>query len=416
MIAKLFEFRRLQRALKLSPAELRALQERRLRATVRHAYERVPLYRKLWDAAGVGPEDVRSLEDLGRLPVVTRRQVQEAGREAAARGVDISRCVKLTTSGHSGVPLAVYRTKAELQTLLLVEFRTLLRIGLRARDRLVVLGPEDSRGPHWHERLGLYRTHVIRNGMPLEEQIQMLKRLQPTVLWAYPAHLHTLLHAVDYRLSRIVRPRLLIFSSAVMPAHLKDRLRDDLGCPIFNSYAARETGRIAAECPQQQGLHVNADEVLVECLADPELGASTVVVTTLTARTMPFIRYRLGDLASPVEGRCSCRSAFPRITAPAGRRDDAVRLPSGRLQSPHCFQKAIRRFPEIDQFRTVQDGPAHLTVRVCVKPPWPEERRRALAAAIRQSLEEPMAVDVQPGDFMKRESAKFRDFEYAVKD
>jgi len=260
----------------------------------------------------------------------------------------------------------------------------------------------------------MYETYVIRNGTPLEEQIRLLKRLQPTILWAYPGHLHAVLHALDYRLSRIVRPRLLITSSAVLPVHLRDRIREDLGCPVFNSYASRETGRIAAECPEQQGLHVNADQVLVECLPDPELGVSTVVVTTLTARTMPFIRYRLGDIVSRAPGECACGSAFPRITAPAGRRDDAVRLPSGRLQSAHCFQKAIRRFPEIDQFRTVQDGPEHLTVQVCVRPPWPEERRQTLEAAIRLSLEEPMAVDVRAGEFMQMENGKFRDFEYAA--
>ncbi len=389
-----------------------------MRAVVRHAYEHVPFYRTLWDEAGIRPEAVRTLEDLPRLPIVTRPQIQRAGREALARGTDLAACRRTSTTGHSGQPLEVVLSDAEVRTRLLVEFRTLIRMGLRPRDRLVILGPATGRGPHWHERLGLFRTHVIVIGTPLEEQIRLLERYQPTVLWAYPGCLHAVLHRLDYRLSRIVRPRLLITSSAVLPEHLRKRLEDDLGCPILNSYASMETGRIAAECRERNGLHVNADQLIVECLPDPPVpsGAATTVVTTLTARTMPMIRYRLGDIASLMPGRCPCGCIFPRITAPAGRQDDLVRLPSGRVQASWRLQAVIRRFPEIDQYRVVQDGRAHITIRVCVRKPWPEERCRRLGAAVREALEEDFDVEVRLTEFMPARNGKFRDFEYAVRD
>lgn len=252
-LAKLVEFRRLQRNRRLAAPDLERLRLAKLQAVVRHSAERVPFYRDLWRGACVGPGGVQSLAGLERFPIVTKGQLKKAGDTVLAEGLDRSACVPIRTSGTTGDVFEVLVTRDELRTRRLVEFRTLRQMGLRPEDRLVIVGPAKGRGPHWHERLGFYRTSVLTAELSADEHIERLKTLRPTVLWSYPDPLHAILHRLDYQLSRVVRPRMIITSGRYLLPGLKRRIEADLGCAMFNSYAAMETGRLAAECPQHRG-------------------------------------------------------------------------------------------------------------------------------------------------------------------
>ena len=342
MIGEILELRKLLHNRKLSPAELRALQERKLRAVVRYAYEQVPYYHSLFRSAGLAPEDIQTVEDLQHVPITTKEQLRAAGAEdITAQGVDCSSCLTLQTSGSTGKSFTICLTRGEARTRHLLEFRALLSMGLRPQDRLVVLGPERARPVRPHHRLGLYRTEVVSSLLTVDEQMQRLHRAQPTVLWGYPTVLRALLHRVDYRLSTLARPRALITSAEVFDEVMRDRLRVDLDMEMFNFYGAREVGRIAAECPAHEGLHVNADHVLLEGLeGDRPVGwgkSGGVVLTSLNAFAMPFIRYRLEDIGMLLKENCSCGSSFPLIAPPLGRDWDMIRLPSGKLLSAHGF-------------------------------------------------------------------------------
>ena len=280
-----------------------------------------PFYRNLWADAGVRSGQLRTLDDLRRWPVVTKQQLKQAGDRCLSGGQRSAEDVSFRSSGSTGNVFETWVSRSERRTRLLIEFRTLMAMGFRPRDRLAVLGPIRARSPRLHERLGLYRTEVLTVDLSAGEQVAALRRFDPTILWAYPDTLQSLLAQLDGPLHEVTRPRLLITSSAVLPAGLGTRLRADLGCEFFSSYACSEVGRLAAECPAHRGLHVNADHVIVEFeeqdwLRDAGLGV--VTVTALNAFRMPLIRYRLGDFSRPLTGRCPCGCEFPRIEAPLG--------------------------------------------------------------------------------------------------
>ncbi len=133
--------------------------------------------------------------------------------------------------------------------------------------------------------------------LTIEEQIAELRRIQPTILWAYPDCLQSMLQLLDGRLSQVIRPRKVITSAAVLPEGVRTRLREDLDCELYNSYACMETGRLAAECPAHQGMHVNADHVIVECEDEEwlnEQGRGVVIVTRAQ---------RVSNAADPLSAR-----------------------------------------------------------------------------------------------------------------
>lgn len=370
---KLIEFHELKRALRLDADELRELREEKLRSLVRHAYLNVEHYRRRFDQAGVDPASVRTLEDLERIPVTTREDLRRAGRDGTlARGTDAETCVRYLTSGTTGKTLVVLASRAEARARMLLELRGLWATGLfRPRDRLAVLGPVRWGPLHLHQRLGFFRRDYVSPWLPVEEQIARLARLRPTVVWAYPSMLAAIVRRLGGRLSAAIRPRALITSSEGIPDELATAVRADLDVEWFNFYGAMETGRIAWECSAHEGLHLNADRHVLELLPVASAGTRNVI-TALDFRTMPILRYDLGDETAPIEGACPCGLSFPRIRAPKGRISGLLRFPDGRAIASWSLRSIIRELPGVDQYRLVQEAPHHLVVHVVLDPSAPD--------------------------------------------
>lgn len=414
MFRDLLELRRLLRHQKLSSEELDRLQRIKLQSLIRHAYQNVPYYHSLFRSVGLSPEDIRSVGDLKYLPITTKEGLKSAGLERIiAKGISPTVCRRMDTSGSSGRPFTVYLTSHEVRSRRSLEFRSLLSIGFHPRDRLSVLGPEHLHPIRFHQRLGFYRSENISVFLPVEMQVRQLEKMRPTIFWAYPTLLRALLHHTGDHLSKIIRPRILITSAEPLDEITKERVQAVWDIERFNFYGAVEVGRIATECPSHEGLHVNADHLILECLdRDRPAGygrPGTVLVTSLNALAMPFIRYRLGDISAPIGKKCSCGSPFPLIAPVQGREDDMIQLPSGKLLSSFGLQFILRPFDRIEQFRFIQKIPEHLVLQLAVQGSLQENFISKIRADFLEYLKEPMQVEIQIFNFIQ-EDRKFDTF------
>lgn len=418
MIREALDAWRCLRAPRLPAEELARRRDARLRELVRHAYGRVRYYRRLFDAAGVSPDDIRTVADLARLPVTTRRDLKRAGAEALADDAPTGGDrVIVRTSGTSGEPIEIVATRREIARRRTTDFRALLAAGVGARDVIAIVGPEHERAPSLHDRLGAFRTGIVPGALPATEQIRRLARLRPTVLWIYPTVLCAILHEVGDRFAAVCRPRMMITSSEVFDPVLRGRVEALVAAPAFNFYGSNEVGRIAQECPAHDGLHVNADRVVFE-LADAQGrrvdGEGSVVVTSLDAYAMPFLRYRVGDLCAPLAGTCRCGSTFPRIAAPTGREWDMVTLPSGRLLSPVAFQVVLRGFGGIDLYRMLQEAPDRIVVTIVPGKSFATDSLPLLEERLLASLGERIGLEIRLSEFMPAGGRKFKVFESRI--
>jgi len=414
MIRDLVELRKLVSNLRLSSDELLHRQESKLRSLIAHAYHHIPYYQSLFQSIGLSPKDIRTVDDLKHLPITAKEDLKAAGLERIiAKGISPAACRRMDTSGSSGEPFPVYLTSQEMRSRRLLEFRSLLSIGFHPRDRLSVLGPEHLHPVRFHQRLGFYRSENISVFLPIEMQVRQLGKMRPTIFWAYPTLLRALLHHTGNHLNKIIRPRILITSAEPLDEITKERVQVVWDLERFNFYGAVEVGRIATECPSHEGLHVNTDHLILECLngdrpAEPGK-PGTVVATTLNALAMPFIRYRLGDISTPIAKKCSCGSPLPLIGPVQGREDDMIHLPSGKLLSSFGLQFILRPFNWIDQFRFIQKGPDHLLLQLATQGGLHEDLLSKIKAGFLEYLKEPMQVEIQIVNFI-REDRKFSTF------
>lgn len=414
MTPEIVELARLLWQRRLNASQLQALQRRKLRRLIHHAWRHVPYYRGAMEQAGIRPEEIRDLADLMRFPVTRKERLRKAGEDGLAR--DLRAEVTLHTSGYSGIPFAVRLAQSEYRQRRLREFRMLLAMGLRLRDHLVLLGPMTLRPQRWFRRLGLLRTTVIPFTLPTEEQLIQLRASRPDVLWFYPSVLESILHRAAVTLGELVQPRFMLYSSSRMTPLFRQRLQRQLpGVPIRCAYASMETGRIAAECRHGGGLHVEEDALIVELVGEngepvPNGSPGSVVVTCLDQLVMPMIRYELGDIARWVDGLCPCGWVTRRIEPPLGRTLEFIRLPGGAVLDVNTLDVALCDQCHIWQYRFVQLRYDLIEAQLHFLKPPSGQRLQELVQRMERAVSHRIGIRIKVVPRIDFEGSKFKVF------
>lgn len=358
------------------PAEqLQALQLLKLRRLVAHSFQHVPLYRRLWTEAGVRPEDIRSLDDLARLPVVDKHILRAAfPDQALARGVDPRQLVPYTSSGSTGEPFRFTMTRAEKGMRWAVILRCWAWAGLRQGVRYVNLMGEHAHGSlQGGARQTLEQRLTGMRHIPafavhderLDAVIDAVVRYQPRLLRSYPATAHRLAEALAER--GIDLPvRSVLTTGEVLYPFQRAAIEAQFHCQVYDAYGG-DGMDVAFQCGHATGYHINAEAVLLEVLDDagrpaPPGSEGQIVLTNLNNLAMPFVRYAIGDLGSLSAELCSCGRGLPLLAHVTGRSSDQLVLPSGRALLMWFFTTLFRQTPGIDAFQVRQTAPDHIAI------------------------------------------------------
>ena len=423
----------LSRNQRLGPNELKGIQEKRLKAIIRHAYEHVPLYHRQFESVGLRPEDIRTVEDLTKLPFTTKRQIWDGLPDRSiARGYDINGCVKMPTSGTSGGPMPAYRDKRFWDYC--VAYRYYVRprtLGVNPWDKILEIyysrpdathvkrddGRDTKGGSRGREALGpsfslfkrwIKAVYIAYSG---DEIIDDILEYKPGVIYANASYLRLLAETVAERGIEGVKPKCLISWGEVLDEPTREFLESSFGCEAFNYYGAYEVGPIACECRNRGGIHTLADFVVLEIVRDGEPvkpgERGEIVVTGLLNYAMPMIRYRVGDIGILGDDRCSCGSSHPLLKSVEGRIIDCFALPHGRLVTPQIIQSAIQATPGISRYQAVQQDEGKVTIELMSKESDPDVSTHELVARCHGVLGDDIEIEVIKGD-RKDLKAKFR--------
>jgi phenylacetate-CoA ligase len=385
----------IRRRPQLGRGALRRFQEQRLRQLIAHAYDRVPYYRELFDRHGLAPERVRTLADLERVPITTRRTLQALPLEQiVARGFDPKKLSAHTTSGSSGRPITIRRSRREGWLLDAVRRRAMIGYGLRRGDvKAVIKTPDGMPQPRWRQELRLRVRGTINQlvdcHLPLPEVVARLRELRPAIVECYPGVLARIARDIDPAELRALRLRFITTAGEVLTPAMREQATAAFGVPVFDVYASWEFNLLAWECPQRGAYHVSDDAVILEVLRDGRPAApgerGVVVGTALHSFAMPLIRYEQGDLVTRGAEGCLCGAPFSTISEIQGRMIDHFPLPDGRVVHPYRLTTPIRdACPWIRELQAIQLAPDRLVMKLVAHPhPSPDEldRVRALAAA-----------------------------------
>ena len=397
-LTRLSAVRALLRHSRATRADVVSYQNAALRALVAHAYHRVPFYRALFDRHGIKPHNIRTVADLCNIPITAKADLQlRVPTDVVARGVDPARLIHRRTSGSSGEPFTIRRTRFEEHLLNGFRFRALHQFGLQPRHRIAIVmlsRHEDGGRRDIPQRLAhltaTYRQTVVDALLEPEVLIGELRRLRPDVLTGYPGVLSRIAPLLGENDRRVIRPRFVGVGAEVLTTPMRRDIAAAFQAPVFDMYGSHEFNLLAWECNVTGELHVCDDAVILEVLQDgravPAGARGEVVATSLHSFAMPFIRYRLGDLVTRGVDACPCGQPFSVIGAVQGRMLDYFPLPDGRLLHPyHISAAAVLGTTWIRQYRMIQEDIHRIVFQIVPtsEPPPGElaklqERARAL--------------------------------------
>ncbi len=318
-----------------SKDELRALQLARLKKTVQQAYERVPHYKKKFDAAGVHPADLKDLPDLAKIPFTTKDDLRQ-NYPFGMFAVPMADIVRVhASSGTTGKPTVVGYTQADINTWALLMARSIRAAGGRSTDRIhVAYGYglfTGGLGFHYGAEF-LGATVIPVGGGFTERQVQLIVDFRPDIIVVTPSYMLAIADEFERQgiSSRDCSLRIGMFGAEPWTESMRAEIERRTGLQALDHYGLSELigPGVAQECPETQGgLTVWEDHFFPE-IVDPETGnvmpdgePGELVLTSLTKEAMPVIRYRTRDLTRLLPGTTR---AMRRIERVKGRSDDML--------------------------------------------------------------------------------------------
>ena len=317
--------------------KIRSLQSERLVKTVRRVYENVPFYREKMERAGVTPDDIRSVEDLSKLPFSYKQDLRDT-YPYGLFAVPLKDVVRLhASSGTTGKQIVVGYTKNDLEIWSDCFARALVAAGGGDEDIVHVSYGYGLFTGGLGADLGAQRigaTTVPVSSGNTQRQITILKDFGSTILCCTPSyalHIAEVLRESGYTKDDI-HLKAGIFGAEPWTNEMRRQIEEQLGLKAFDIYGLTEIvgPGVAFECEEQTGMHVNEDHFIVEVI-DPDTGEvlpegtqGELVFTCITKEAFPILRYRTRDIGVVTRGACSCGRTLLKMSKPRGRTDDML--------------------------------------------------------------------------------------------
>ncbi|MCP9442323.1 MAG: hypothetical protein NNA20_06990 [Nitrospira sp.] len=378
-----------------SQDQLEVYQLDRLRIVLDACYRYVPYYQKLFWEHDFDPHRIQAMEDLKRLPVLTKDTVRAKLADFCSMK-ELRTAIRLRTSGTTGTPLSIY-TSAEQWA---VEQGAIWRhwgwAGYRFRDRMAIIrsyAPKPGE-PLW--RLDRLRNWLYCSPYHLSEDhcrtyLNVLAQWKPKYLRGYPSSLYLLARVAKSEHRTIPSLRAAFTASETLLSHYRTEIEEAFGIKVFDHYGQAEITAMLHECEAHEGLHVLSDYGYVEFLPSDQPGLFRMIATNLQNTAMPLLRYDTGDLVELSEKPCSCGRRFPLVKRIVGRSDqlllhrDGHQIPSINLYTYFAKQDDVVRF------QIIQYSKEDVEVRIALRAGVQEEK---VVTSVRREMRERFGGDI----------------------
>jgi len=349
---------------------------------------------QLIDAPGRSPVP----EDL---PILHKQDVIENIDRLLRRDVDLRRVKNGHTGGSTGKPLAFYYDDHKHELMLAGMMRGFMMSGWRPGQRILYfwgasrdVSPSGVFAAGQGGFFGVEKTvaAVEFSEARLNEWVNLIRNWRPVLLYGYASALTELARfIVDTKIDLPKTPLGVYSTAEVLNDWQRELMQQAFGCKVFNQYGCREVPNIAWEC-RHGNMHIFTDMVYMESV--PLEGEDRLVVTSLTNRLMPFIRYDIGDTGRLLDGECACGLPFPLMEMDVCRHNDLIRARGGRLFHPAYFNRLLYGLGKIQQYQWVQAEPDRMVLNLVADERLSGQTLATIASDIQRDVDAQMRLEV----------------------
>jgi phenylacetate-CoA ligase len=384
---------------------IRAIQDRRVRQIIAHAYDTVPYYRTVMDEAGLRPGDLQTAADLAQLPFTTPEQLAADPAQFRSRRYTDSDSFEIATTGTSGQPKrirydypALFQSLAHgyRQRIILAHF-----VGHTLGYRELAISRPDSASSRmrafyeansWVPRgVELTRCTLTPVGR-FEDHVQTINAFRPHVIWGYGFAVGAIYRWAWEHGASLWQPKAIWYHSDHMAEPDRRLIEDRFNVPVLSTYQAIETLLIAYQCEHRAGFHLDLDYLAIRVVDDRgnDVGpgeTGQAIVSNLFNRATVLLNYKLGDMVTLGEGPCPCGRTLPTIARLSGRTGAMILRPDGQRIYDSVVLEKLFAVPGVAQVQLIQEDLNHLRLNVvCAGNADWDAVRRGLSEGLRAAL------------------------------
>jgi len=406
----------------LSEREIKEYQLERLKSLIAYSYEYVPYYRRVMKTRHLHPDDIKTLNDLIKIPILTREDVRLHQSELLSTKYIKHFLRHGHTSGTTGSPLDFYYNIKVCVVHHVADWRQKYWAGLKYGDPFAslqgrVIVPLEQKGPpFWRKnyinnQLFLSTFHLKEENLPY--YFEKISDDGLSAIEGYPSNLYILSlylnkHKIKFPLKAVLT------SSETLFDYQRESIEKAFDCKVFDFYGMAERVVFATECSYHTGHHLNMDYGITEFLDDNNEPAQPermgrIVVTGLYNYAMPFIRYQTNDVCALKRGKCPCGRAFPLMESVATKQESIITLPDGRLISPSVLTHPFKPMHNIVESQIIQKKLDELNIKIVRRDTYSKKDETKLLSAFHKRLGNQINIIIDYVDSIPRtKTGKFK--------
>ena len=396
----------------LSATELQEIQLKLLKRLVRHCYQAVPFYREMMDDRGIRAEQMNSLDDIKRFPILTKQDVLKAGSSIqSTKGISFLKTTGLT-GGTTGIPLRFQRDLFSVENEHAFVRRQWQWAGIGFRDCTaylsgrVIVDPDKKEGDLYAydpfmKELILSTYHLSQKNVP--QFIDAVRTYNVKAIVGYPTAVYYFAKCcLDCHAD--IRLKAALTTSETIDENMKQTIESAFHCRVFDFYGAAERVCYIFMCNRGR-YHIIPEYGLTELIPLEEeeyRGYSKIVATGFWNLAMPLIRYDTGDVLKPSDESCDCGREFPVVQSIQGRTGDIIRTVSGKYFAPTLFASISKGSHNILELQIIQDRLDRITVTYVPSKTFDADNRAQFEVHMRKYLPSEIQIDFEQVDAIRR--------------
>lgn len=397
-------------------------QNQELCRLIEHCYQNVPYYRRVMDERKLKPSDIRIVDDLHKLPVLTKEDVLKQTPDLLAQNIDSSRLRTGFTSGTSGSPLKLFYDDHICLMKNVIDWRQKRSAGLNLGDGLaifwgrILIPAEAKKPPFWRSNWVLnhqfFSTYHM-SGNNLQSYVDQIEKSKAKALEGYPSSISILARYLIGQGRKLPLTAVFTSSETLFP-HQRETIEEAFECRVFDIYGLAERTVFATECPSHEGSHFNMDFGITEILNRKHEPVPTgtigrMVTTGLHNYGMPLIRYQTNDVTAVQEKKCTCGRPFPLMKGITSRSEDIVTTSDGRYLAFASLTLPFKGMNNLLEAQIIQESIDYLRIRLVRKPGYTEADSQYLLDEFKKRIGTKTRIEIEFLDSIPRtKSGKFR--------
>lgn len=398
----------------LSRTRIEELQYKALRAILKHAYETVPFYNRQFKKIGIKPEDIKSIQQMIKLPKLTKEEIRRNLQSMISTSVPRRKLVYSMTGGSTGEPLRFFKDKRTISWFNAAVNRNYRWAGLDLGDKYISLWGSPFDLSISTKLSGfmknLFERHKILSSSEMSEKfmaqyVEIIRKYKPKVMKGYASALVWFAKYLKQREISDLNIHSIISTAEMLFEPDRKLLEEQFNCEVYDTYGCREFAILAGECPEHSGYHISAETALLEFTKDNEsvsAGESgEILITDLQNYGMPFIRYSVGDAGKQSDEICSCGRGLPLMKLIEGRITDFIYTKDDRY-IPGIGLIIIFADLKIRRFQIVQRKIDELLVRIEAGTDYSAEDERKIMSRMKKIVGENIEVIIEHVDSIPR--------------